>query len=157
MYEQELNDVPKAIATLRKLLEVEFDNKPAVLALDRLYSATAAWPDLVDILAEILRRRIEVVQDTDDQLENIHSRRETWKKLFETYEKLIDTADTDTEMADIYARMARISSDALNEEDKAIELLSSVLDIRGEEPQALSGLADLTTRRQKWDELVESA
>ena len=157
VYEQELNDVPKAIATLRKLLEVEFDNKPAVLALDRLYSATAAWPDLVDILAEILRRRIEVVQDTDDQLENIHSRRETWKKLFETYEKLIDTADTDTEMADIYARMTRISSDALNEEDKAIELLSRVLDIRGEEPQALSGLADLTTRRQKWDELVESA
>src|SRR5258706_8108522 len=58
-------------------------------------------------------------------------------------------------MADIYARMARICSDALNEEDKAIELLSRVLDIRGEEPQALAALADLTTRREKWEELVE--
>ena len=30
-----------------------------------------------------------------------------------------------------------------------------VLDIRGEEPQALAALADLTTRQSKWDELVE--
>ena len=41
VYEQELDDVAKSIATLRKLLEVEFDNKPAVLALDRLYTQTA--------------------------------------------------------------------------------------------------------------------
>src|SRR5688572_17010676 len=58
-------------------------------------------------------------------------------------------------MADIYARMARICSDALNEEERAIELLGRVLDIRGEEPQALAALADLTTRQNKWDELVE--
>ena len=37
VYEHELADVPSAIATLRKLLDVEYDNKPAVLALDRLY------------------------------------------------------------------------------------------------------------------------
>src|SRR4029077_17214213 len=90
-----------------------------------------------------------------EAIESIHFRRQEWKPLFETYEKLIDVADADAEMADIYARMARICSDALNEEDKAIELLSRVLDIRGEEPQALAALADLTTRQQKWDELVE--
>jgi tetratricopeptide (TPR) repeat protein len=56
VYELELADVPKAIATLRKLLDVEFDNKPAVLTLDRLYSATAAWPELTDIL----RREIQL-------------------------------------------------------------------------------------------------
>ena len=33
-------------------------------------------------------------------------------------------------------------------EDKAIELLGRVLDIRGEEPQALQALADLTTRQR---------
>ena len=36
----------KAIATLRKLLEVEFDNKPAVLALDA-FSQAGAYVALV--------------------------------------------------------------------------------------------------------------
>ncbi|MEO8551555.1 MAG: tetratricopeptide repeat protein, partial [Kofleriaceae bacterium] len=192
VYEFELHDPANAVGTHLKVLELDAKDADALAALDRLYLNAAMYDDL----AEILRRRIEVVQDPDEQLElyfrrgaifadalgdleqalksysavldqesrnrraleaieNIHFRREDWKKLFETYEKLIDTADTDTEMADIYARMARISSDALNEEDKAIELLSRVLDIRGEEPQALAVLADLTTRREKWEELVE--
>src|SRR5690242_3053601 len=56
VWEQELADVTKAIATYRKILDVEFDNKPAVLALDRLYTATAAWPELT----EILRREIQL-------------------------------------------------------------------------------------------------
>ena len=192
VYEFELHDPANAVGTHLKALELDPKDVDALAALDRLYLNAGMYEDL----AEILRRRIEVTQDPDEQLElyfrrgaifadalgdleqalksysavldhesrnrraleaieNIHFRREDWKKLFETYEKLIDTADTDTEMADIYARMARISSDALNEEDKAIELLSRVLDIRGEEPQALAALADLTTRREKWEELVE--
>ncbi|MBA3541986.1 MAG: tetratricopeptide repeat protein, partial [Deltaproteobacteria bacterium] len=147
-------------------------------------------------LAEILRRRIEVIQDPDEQLElyfrrgaiysdalgdldqslaaytsvleqesrnrraleaieAIHFRREAWSKLFETYEKLVDVAANDAEMADVYARMARIAQEALNQEDKAIELWGKVLDIRGEEPQALASLAELCTRRERWDELVE--
>ena len=192
VYEFEMHDPANAVATHLSVLEIDPKDADALASLDRLYLTAGMYEDL----AEILRRRIEVVQDTDEQLElyfrrgaifadalgdleqalncysavldhesrnrraleaieRIHFRREDWKKLFETYEKLIDTADTDTEMADIYARMARISSDALNEEDKAIELLSRVLDIRGEEPQALAALADLTTRREKWEELVE--
>jgi tetratricopeptide (TPR) repeat protein len=59
VYEQELSDTPKAISTLRKLLEVEFDNKPAVLALDRLYTTTGAWPELTDIL----RREIQLAEN----------------------------------------------------------------------------------------------
>ena len=192
VHELELRDAAKAVETHLRVLEIEPKDADALAALDRLYLNAGMYDDL----AEILRRRIEVTQDPDEQLElyfrrgaifsdalgdleqalkayeavlaqesrnrraleaieNIHFRREDWKKLFETYEKLIDTADADAEMADIYARMARISSDALNDEDKAIELLGRVLDIRGEEPQALQALADLTTRREKWEELVE--
>ena len=151
---------------------------------------------MYDDLAEILRRRIEVTQDPDEQLElyfrrgaifsealgdldqslacytavleqesrnrraleaieAIHFRREEWAKLFETYEKLIDVAADDAEMADVYARMARIASDALDNVDRAVELWTRVLDIRGEEPQALAALAELATRRERWEELVE--
>src|SRR5205823_12529842 len=130
----------------------------ALASLDRLYMNAAMYEDL----AEILRRRIEVVQDPDEQLElyfrrgqiyadalgdleqalkcysavleqesrnrralesieAIHFRREDWKKLFDVYEKMIDVADDDTEMADVYSRMARLCSDALDQEGKAIE------------------------------------
>ncbi len=192
VYEFEVREPANAVATYLAALELDAKDSDALAALDRLYLNAGMSEDLV----EILRRRIEVVQDPDEQLElvfrrgelfadvlgdleqalgcynaildrdsrnrraleaieNIHFRREEWKPLFDTYEKLVDTADSDAEMADIYARMARICSDALNDEDKAIELLGRVLDIRGEEPQALSALADLTTRGEKWEELVE--
>ena len=192
IHEYELHDAAHAVETHLRVLEIEPKDADALAALDRLYAGAGMYEDL----AEILRRRIEVVQDTDEQLElyfrrgaifsdglddldqslaaytsileqesrnrraleaieAIHFRREAWPKLFETYEKLIDVADADAEMADIYARMARIASDALANEDKAIELWARVLDIRGEEPQALSALAELTTRRERWEELVE--
>ena len=58
-------------------------------------------------------------------------------------------------MAGLYARMARIGSDALDDEEAAIDLWARVLDIRGEDSQALSALGDLYARREMWDELVE--
>ncbi|HSD87106.1 MAG TPA: tetratricopeptide repeat protein, partial [Kofleriaceae bacterium] len=192
VYELEMHDAANAVTTHLRVLEIEPKDPDALASLDRLYLNAAMYDDLV----EILRRRIEVVQDPDEQMElyfrrgdlfgdalgdleqalkcyqsvleqesrnrralekieSIHFRREDWKRLLETYEKLIDVAEADAEMADIYARMARICSDALNEEERAIELLGRVLDIRGEEPQALAALADLTTRQNKWEELVE--
>jgi len=192
VHEFELRDAAKAVETHLRALEIEPKDPDALASLDRLYLGAGMYDDL----AEILRRRIEVVQDTDEQLElyfrrgaifsdalgdldqalacytsvldqesrnrraleaieSIHFRREAWQKLFETYEKLIDVAEADNEMADIYARMARISSEALSNEDKAIELWQRVLDIRGEDAQPLQALAELCTRRERWEELVE--
>ncbi|HEU0033618.1 MAG TPA: tetratricopeptide repeat protein [Kofleriaceae bacterium] len=192
VFEFELGDPARAVETHLRVLEIEPKDPDALAALDRLYLGAGMYDDL----AEILRRRIEVTQDTDEQLElyfrrgaifsdalgdldqslacytsvleqesrnrraleaieAIHFRREDWSKLFDTYEKLIDVADEDHELAEIYARMARLSSEALSTEDKAIELWGRVLDIRGEEPQALQALSELCTRRERWEELVE--
>ncbi|MDB4962480.1 MAG: Tetratricopeptide 2 repeat protein [Myxococcales bacterium] len=192
VHEFELQDAARAVETHLRVLELETKDADALASLDRLYLAAGMYEDL----AEILRRRIEVVQDNDEQLElyfrrgaifsdalgdldqalgcysavldqesrnrraleaieSIHFRREAWQKLFDTYEKLIDVAEADAEMADIYARMARISSEALANEDRAIELWQRVLDIRGEEPMALQALGELCTRRERWEELVE--
>ena len=192
VHEVERGDAASAVETHLRVLEIEPKDVDALASLDRLYLGAGMYEDL----AEILRRRIEVTQDPDEQLELyfrrgaifsdalvdldqalacyaavleqesrnrralectevIHFRREEWQKLFDTYEKLIDVADADAEMADIYARMARISSDALAAEDKAIELWQRVLDIRGEDMQALEALAELCTRRERWEELVE--
>ncbi len=192
VYEVELGDAGNAVGTHLRVLEVAANDAEALASLDRLYAGAGMYEDL----SEILRRRIEIIQDHDEQLElyfrrgaiqsdalgdldaalvsyqavldkesrnrraleaeeSIHFRRQDWHKLYATYEKLVDVADNDTEMADIYARMARLASDALGDETKAIDLLQRVLDIRGEEPQALAALADLTERQGRWEELVE--
>jgi len=205
VFEFELQDAARAVETHLRVLELEPKDADALGALDRLYLSAGMFDDL----AEILRRRIEITQDTEEQIElyfrrgaifadalgdldqalacyvavldqesrnrkaleaieAIHFRREAWPKLYETYEKLIDVADADEEMAGIYARMARIASEALPgsgqpgrpgaagfDEDKAIELWGRVLDIRGEDPQALQALGELCTRRERWEELVE--
>ncbi|HEX2688314.1 MAG TPA: tetratricopeptide repeat protein, partial [Kofleriaceae bacterium] len=196
VFEFELHDAARAVETHLRALELEAKDESALAALDRLYLGAGMYDDL----AEILRRRIEVTQGSDEQielyfrrgeifsdalgdldqalacyvavldqdsrnrkaleaLEAIHFRREAWQKLYEIYEKLIDCAENDEEMAGIYARMARISSEALLVpgfgEDKAIELWNRVLDIRGEDPQALEALGELCARRERWEELVE--
>ena len=192
VHESQLQDAARAVETHLRVLELEAKDPEALASLDRLYLGAGMYEDL----AEILRRRIEVVEDTDEKLElyfrrgaifadalgdleqalasytavleqesrnrraleaieSIHFRRQDWQKLFDTYEKLVDVADADAELAQIYAHMARIASEALQTEDKAIELWGRVLDIRGEDPQALLAIAELYTRRERWEELVE--
>ena len=83
-----------------------------------------------------------------EAIESIHFRREDWKQLFETYEKLIDTADTDARWPTSTRAWRGSARTRSTKRSKAIELLGRVLDIRGEEPQALAALADLTTRQR---------
>jgi len=65
VYEHELRDAARAVETHLRVLELEAKDPDALAALDRLYLNAGMYDDL----AEILRRRIEVVQDTDEQLE----------------------------------------------------------------------------------------
>jgi len=192
VYEVELRDAHHAVETHLRVLEIEPKDGDALAALDRLYLGAGMYDELV----EVLRRRIEITLDPDEQIElqfrrgaifsdalgdldaalgcyhgildqesrnrraleaeeAIYFRREDWKPLFATYEKLVDVADGDHELADTYARMARIASEALNDEDKAVDLWGRVLDIRGEDPLALSAMGELHVRRGRWEDLVE--
>ncbi|HVV83476.1 MAG TPA: tetratricopeptide repeat protein [Kofleriaceae bacterium] len=193
VHEHEQRDAHSAVETHLRVLQLEPREPEALAALDRLYLGAGMYDELV----EVLRRRIEVTTDPDEQIElqfrrgalfadalgdldaalgcyaavletesrnrraleaqeAIYFRREDWANLYATYEKLIDVADGDQELGDTYARMARLSSEALTDDTRAADLWGRVLDIRGEDPQALSALADLQVRGQKWDELVET-
>jgi tetratricopeptide (TPR) repeat protein len=192
VHESERRDAHAAVETHLRVLALEPREPEALAALDRLYLGAGMYDELV----EVLRRRIEVTTDPDDQIElqfrrgaiyadalgdldaalasygavletesrnrraleaqeQIFFRREDWANLYATYEKLIDVADGDSELGDTYARMARLSSEALTDDARAADLWGRVLDIRGEDPLALSALADLHVRGQKWEELVE--
>ena len=61
----------------------------------------------------------------------------------------------DDGLADCYARMAKLAADALDDREKAVELWGRVVDIRGEDAIALSGLADLHEMAGEWKELTE--
>ncbi|HEV7558226.1 MAG TPA: tetratricopeptide repeat protein, partial [Kofleriaceae bacterium] len=66
VHEQELGDVTKSISTLRRIIEASSDPadaKPAVLALDRLYTQTHAWPELTDVL-----RREIMLADSESEI-----------------------------------------------------------------------------------------
>ena len=58
------NDVPKAIACLRRLLEVTDDHPMALAELDRLLVQTLDW----DALVRVLERRAELADDPDRRL-----------------------------------------------------------------------------------------
>ena len=58
VYEYEVLDQERAVATLARILDVEFDNKEAVLALDRLYTLSEKWQELTDIL----RKEIQLAE-----------------------------------------------------------------------------------------------
>jgi tetratricopeptide (TPR) repeat protein len=146
------------VEILRRRIEVTLDGDEIVqMQLRRGQIFAEALNDLDASLAcyeQILE------QDTRNRAaleaeEGIFFKREDWKRLHEVYEKLVDVADGEAEMADLYARQARIASDALNDEERSIEMWARVLDIRDEDPAALAALADLYGRRQMWEELVE--
>ena len=90
-----------------------------------------------------------------DALEQIYFRRREWQDLHDVYESMIDIAPGDAGIADCYARMAKISSDALGDSERAQDLWNRVLDLRGEDPVALWALADLYESAGEWRELVE--
>lgn len=94
-------------------------------------------------------------QQALESLEQIYFRQQQWAELFDVYEKMIDIAPGDAGVADCYARMAKISSDALENAERAQDLWNRVLDLRGEDPVALWALADLYEAAEEWRELVE--
>jgi len=192
VYEEEISEPTSAVETFLRALEIDPKDNDALAALDRLYTASGFYDELVDIL----RRRIEGTLDGDEIValqfrrgqvyadalndldaslacykevleqdprnrtaleaeEEIYFRREAWTELYAVYEKLLDVAEGEDEIAEVYMRMARLASDALEDEEGASDLWSRVLDIRGEDWQALSALSEIHARREEWHDLVE--
>src|SRR5207248_1182880 len=151
MYDELVEILPRRIEISQDPDEtIELHFRRGAIFSDALGDLDASLKSYQSVLDQESRNRRAL-----EAQEGIYFRREDWTKLYDTYEKLIDCAEGDDEMAEIYARMARIASDALGQDEKAMDLLGRVLDIRGEDPAALDALAVLYTRKDKWDELVE--
>lgn len=103
-----------------------------------------------------------VLSDLDPQhhpsikaLQDIYTRRSDWPNLYATFEREIDVVFGDQEQSQILGRMARLAHDQLADAPRAIELWRRVLDLRGEDPEALNALGDIHAKLENWAELVE--
>jgi tetratricopeptide (TPR) repeat protein len=88
-------------------------------------------------------------------LQRIYANLESWPELFAAFEKELSIALGDSQQADVFARMARLSSNRLRDQEKAIGLWQRVLDLRGEDPEALNALGDIYAGQGNWRDLVD--
>ncbi len=88
-------------------------------------------------------------------LGRIYEATEQWQALAGVHQRELENAVGDVEEAEIRAKMARLSADRLGRVDEAIEGWKRVLDLRGEDPEALWALSDLYQRRGQWAELTD--
>jgi len=68
-YDEKLNQSEKAVEFFRMAQEIEPEDASALEALERLYTRTERWPDLV----ETLKKKAELVQSVEER-EAIHAR-----------------------------------------------------------------------------------
>lgn len=94
-------------------------------------------------------------EDAISALGRIYQQTESWDELDTVYRRELENAVGDVQEAEIRAKMARLSSDRLGKIDEAIEGWKRVLDLRGEDPEALWALADLYQHRGQWAELAD--
>lgn len=103
------------------------------------------------ILNELDREHPESAQ----MLENIYVEKQDWGSLLETLERDASVVVSERDRALILAKMARVASTHLGEPERAIELWKEVLDLRGEDMEALNALGALYAAHERWGELVE--
>ena len=94
-------------------------------------------------------------EDAIQALGRIYERTEQWQELNAVYQRELDNAAGDVQEAEIRAKMAGLSADRLGNVDGAIDGWKRVLDLRGEDPEALFALAGLYDRQQRWAELAD--
>lgn len=88
-------------------------------------------------------------------LERIFEHKESWADLSRVYERQLEVAVGDAEESEIRVKVARLSWQRLGQVEAAIDNWKRVLELRGEDGEALSGLADLYEHQEQWAELTD--
>lgn len=88
-------------------------------------------------------------------LARIYAGQESWSLLNGVYERELENASGDVAEAEIRAKIAHLAAERLNDPTRAIDTWKLVLDLRGEDPEALTALSNLYEQQQQWRELVD--
>lgn len=88
-------------------------------------------------------------------LANIYTEKQDWKALASVFERELTIAMGDSGRSDVLAKTARLASDHLKDDARSITLWRQVLDLRGEDLEALNALGELHARGGDWNALVD--
>ncbi len=88
-------------------------------------------------------------------LARIYEGQQAWTELNTVYARELENASGDVAEAEIRAKIAHLAAERLNDPQKAIDTWKVVLDLRGEDPEALGGLANLYEGQSEWRELTD--
>jgi tetratricopeptide (TPR) repeat protein len=124
--------------------------------LGRLLETELNEPDrAIEVYRHIVDELDPQHMDAIQALENVYAHKGQWNDLLEAYEREYKVAMGDSAQSDVLAKMARLASENLQDPDRAVELWKRVLEIRGEDREALSALGDIYARQENWRDLVE--
>ena len=88
-------------------------------------------------------------------LARIYEGQSAWQDLDAVYKGELANASGDSAEADIRAKIANLAADKLGQPERAIETWKVVLELRGEDPEALHALAALYEGQGEWARLVD--
>lgn len=94
-------------------------------------------------------------EDAIRSLERIYTLTQQWELLDVVLRRELENAAGDSVEAEVRAKRAHLASDHLGRVEDAIEGWKRVLDLRGEDPEALRALAFLYEQQQQWSELTD--
>jgi golgin subfamily B member 1 len=105
------------------------------------------------------RRIFDDLEKTNDAaivaLERIYGAKGAWTDLKVVLDRELENSGGDSMEAEIRAKLAYLYADRLNDIPAAVETWKRVLELRGEDPEALSALANLYERVGQWAELCD--
>ncbi|MGF1469684.1 MAG: tetratricopeptide repeat protein [Sandaracinaceae bacterium] len=111
-------------------------------------------PAAAEVYRELLDRYDAAHADSIRALENIYVEQQDWEALTAILERELEVALGDTGRADVAAKMAQVAAEHRGQPERGIELWREVLDLRGEDPEALNALGRLYAGQERWAELV---
>ncbi len=111
--------------------------------------------EAIEVLTKLLNDYDPEHAEAIHALQGIYAKLERWPELFAAFEKELSIALGDSQQADVFGRMARLSSNRLRDPERAIGLWQRVLDLRGEDPEALNALGDIYASQGNWRDLVD--
>ncbi|MDX2051129.1 MAG: tetratricopeptide repeat protein [Polyangiaceae bacterium] len=94
-------------------------------------------------------------EDATRALGRIYEQTGAWSDLNRVYQRELENAVGDVQEAEIRAKMAGLASERLGDIAGAIEGWKRVLDLRGEDPEALWALGGLYQQQGQWAELTD--
>ena len=166
----------EALAHLDRIYTMLEQYPELASVLEQRVRATEDRPELVDLYLRLgqtyeerlgqmddsiraFRRIFDDLEPANDQaiaaLERIYTTTGAWTELKVVLERELENAMGDSQEADIRAKMAHLLADRLNDVQGAVETWKRVLDLRGEDPEALGALSNLYERVGQWAELCD--